>query len=349
MTASALALIGIATGTLAPAQSAFAGDQLTITSWGGAVQAGLRKAAFEPFTRATGIKVTEAEYSGDIAKVRTMVETKTVSWDVLDASGTTAVVICNQGLVETIDWKKLGLDRTKFGDAANYDCGVPSYGSATVVAYDKDKLPNGPKTIADLFDTKKIPGKRGLWKSPYPNLEWALIADGVETKDVYKILATREGVERAFKRLDTIKNDVIWWTAGAQAPQLLADGQVVMTAAFNGRIVDAAKESGRRFEIMWDAANAGMSYWTIPTGSPHRDEAYKFLAFAGSPQPQADLTHYIPYAPANKDAMTLVDPAVLPYLSTTPEHDAIALHGSPPFWIEYGDELRQRFTAWLAK
>jgi putative spermidine/putrescine transport system substrate-binding protein len=349
MIAGALAVTGLAASALMPAKLAFAGDQLTIVSWGGAYQTALRKAYFEPFAKAAGIKITEDEYSGEMAKVRAMVDSKTVSWDVVDAAGVSAWTMCEQGLLETIDWKKLGLDRAKFGDAGKFDCGVPIQINNTIVAYDKDKLPDGPKTIADLFNTKKFPGKRGLWKNPYPNLEWALIADGVPTRDVYKVLSTPAGVDRAFKKLDTIKKDVVWWTAGAQAPQLLADGQVVMTAAYHGRIANAVKDSGRHFEIMWDASQGGWAYWTIPKGSPRLDDAYKFLAFGGSPKPQADLTRHIPYGPGNKDAMALVDPAVLPDLPNTAERDAVAVHTDYPFWIEKGDELRQRFTAWLAK
>ncbi|MDF0581986.1 ABC transporter substrate-binding protein [Bradyrhizobium yuanmingense] len=344
--AGALVVTGLMAGALI--KPALAGDQLTVVSWGGNYQIALRKAIFEPFSKATGIKIIDAEYSGEVAKVRAMVESKTVSWDVVD-TGSNALVMCDQGLIETIDWKKLGLDRAKFGEAGKFDCGMPGQVNSTIVAYDKDKLPNGPKTIADLFDTKKFPGKRGLWKNPTPNLEWALLADGVPMGDVYKILNTPEGIDRAFRKLDTLKNDVIWWSAGAQAPQLLADNQVVMTAAFHGRITGAANESGRHFEIMWDAAQGGPSYWTIPKGSPHLDEAYKFLAFAGTPQAQADLTRYIPYGPLNKDAMALVDPAVLPNLPNTAERSAIALQFDQRFWIEKGDELRQRFNAWLAK
>ncbi|MDH2356527.1 ABC transporter substrate-binding protein [Bradyrhizobium sp. SSUT112] len=349
MVAGALALTGLAVSGLTPVESAFASDQLTIVSWGGSYQAALRKAYFEPFTKATGIKLTEDQYSGEIAKVRAMVESKTVSWDVVDAAGGTAWTMCAQGLLETIDWKKVGLDRAKFGDAGKFDCGVPIQTNSTIVAYDKDRLPNAPKTIADLFDTKKFPGKRGLLRNFSPNLEWALIADGVPTKDVYMVLDTPDGVNRAFKKLDAIKKDVIWWTAGAQAPQLLADGQVIMVAAYHGRITDAVKETDKHFEIMWDAAQQGWANWTIPKGNPRLDDAYKFLAFAGAPQRQADLTRYIPYGPANRDAMALVDPAVLPNLPNTPDREAIALHADYPFMMQRGDELRQRFTAWLAK
>ncbi|UWU75818.1 ABC transporter substrate-binding protein [Bradyrhizobium huanghuaihaiense] len=346
----ARAVIGLQVIALAPAKLAFAGDQLTITAFGGAVQTSQRKAFFEPFSKATGIKIIEDEYNGEVAKIRAMVETKTVSWDVVDtAAGGGFMQMCADGIIEKIDWNKLGLDRAKFLANDKLDCGVPTIAAATIIAYDKDKLPNSPKTIADLFDVQKFPGKRGLIKDPWGNLEWALIADGVAVKDVYKVLGTPEGVDRAFRKLDAIKKDVVWWTAGAQPPQLLADGQVVMTAAYNGRIYDAVKNSGKHFEIMWDAALLAWNAWVIPKGGPRRDDAYKFIAFAASPQAQANQTRYIPYAPGNTDAMALVDPAILPNLPTAPEHMGNAILTDPTFWAEKGAELRPRFTAWLAK
>ena len=168
----------------------------------------------------------------------------------------------------------------------------------------RTSCPTGPTKIADLFDLQKFPGKRALQKDPFVNLEWALIADGVAINDVYKVLGTPEGVDRAFKKLDTIKKDVVWWEAGAQPPQLLADGSVVMTSSWNGRIYDANKNSGKHFEIMWDAQGLDWDLWAIPKGDPRMDDAYKFIAFASSAGPQAEQTHWISYGPGNKDAHT---------------------------------------------
>ncbi|OAF17014.1 spermidine/putrescine ABC transporter substrate-binding protein [Bradyrhizobium centrolobii] len=332
-----------------PAKPAYAADPLTITSYGGPSQASMRKAYFEPFSKATGIKVNEDVFNGETSKIRAMVESKSVSWDVVDLDPGPAAQLCAEGAVEPIDWKKLGLDRTSFVEGETSDCGVPEVVTGKIIAYDKDKLPNGPKTIADFFDTEKFPGKRGVQKWPQENLEWALIADGVALKDVYNVLNTPEGINRAFKKLDTIKKNAVWYESNSQAPQLLADGQVVMTSAISARIVDAVKNSGKHFEIMWDTQQLNMGVWAIPTGSPHRDAAYRFLAFIGSPQPQADLTRYVPYGPTNKAAIALVDPTMLPHLPTAPDHIANALRNDPAFWTEKGDELRQRFTAWLAK
>lgn len=346
--AGALATAGLLGTALVQVKPAFADDQLAITGWGGAFQLSQRKAFFEPFTKATGIKIVEDEYNGEVAKVRAMVETKAVSWDVLDVSGGNAIQMCAEGIVETIDWSKIGVDRSKFLDGNKYDCAVPIAAVATIVAYDKDRLTNGPKTISDLFDLKKFPGKRGLWVDPAGNLEWALIADGVAPSDVYKVLQKPDGVDRALKKLDTIKKDVVWWKTGAQPPQLLADGQVIMTSAWNGRIYDAIKNSGKHFEIMWDTAQMAGDYWVIPKGSPHLESAYKFLAFASSPQAQANMTRYIPYAPGNTEAVALIDPAILPNIPTG-RNIVNAQTTDVAFWAEHGSELRQRFSVWLSK
>ena len=160
--------------------------------------------------------------------------------------------------------------------------------------------PNGPTKIADLFDLKKFPGKRALQKDPFVNLEWALIADGVAVKDVYKVLGTPEGVDRAFKKLDTIKKDVIWWEAGAQPPQLLADGSVVMTSSWNGRIYDANKNSGKHFEIMWDAQGLDWDLWAIPKGDPRWTTPTSSSPLRARPAAQAEQTHWISYGPATR-------------------------------------------------
>lgn len=347
MNAVTLVVTGLATVLLAPTPPAFAGDQLTVTAGGGSFQQVLRKDLFGPFAKATGFKITEDEYDYNRAKIRAMVEAKSVSWDVVYASEPSVRALCAEGILETLDWKKLGLDRAKFEGNDYTDCGVPALISATAVAYDKNRLPNGPKTIADFFDLKKFPGKRGLYKSP--PLEWALIADGVPINDVYKVLRTQEGVDRAFKKLDTIKKDVIWWTSGAQPPQLLADGQVVMTDAWNGRIYDANKNSGKHFEIMWDAALLNGNAWVIPKGTARSSDAYKFIAFASSPQALAGVANETGYGPANKDAIPFVDPAILPNLPNAPDHIGNVLMQDSGFWSEKGNDLLQRFNAWLAR
>lgn len=330
------------------AASARAGDELTVTSWGGSYSESQRKAYYEPYM-ALGNKITEAEYNGEVAKIKAMVEANAITWDVIDVDTATALQGCAEGALETIDWAKLGLDRSKFIGAELMECAVPTIVYGTVFGYDTSKLAEGPTTINDFFDLAKFPGKRGIQKNPTVNLEWALIADGVDAKDVYTTLSTPEGVDRAFKKLDTIKSEIVFWEAGAQAPQLLADGQVVMTSAWNGRLQTAIDADKKPFKIVWDHQGLDWDWWAITKGTPKIEEAYRFVTFASGVGPQAEQTKYIAYGPANKDAIPGIAPATLPNLPTAPDNLKTAFNVDPQFWADHGDELKERFNAWLAK
>ncbi len=334
--------------SLFAAAPAMAADEITVTSWGGAYQESQRKAFFEPFV-AAGNKITEAEYNGEIAKIRAMVEAKAVTWDVVDVDTQTALAGCAEGTFETIDWAKLGLDRAKFIGGDVTDCAVPNILYSTVAAYDTSKTQAPAGLFEALFDTAKYPGKRALQKSPFVNLEWALMADGVAPADVYKVLGTDEGVERALKKLDTIKKDVVWWESGAQGPQLLADGQVVFATSWNGRFYNAIKTDKKPFQIIWDYQAPDWDWWAIPKGTPKIEEAYRFIAFASDAQRMADQTKWISYGPANQDSAAKIDPAILPDLPSAPDNLKTVFYPDPQFWGDKGDELRERFNAWLAQ
>ena len=338
-----------ALGLAAITTLAFAAEPVTVVSWGGAYQDSVRKAFFEPFMKETGGKIVEEEFGGEIAKIRAMVESGNVTWDVVENDSMTTISSCAEGIVEKIDWDKLGLKRDDFISADASECVVPSILYATVLAYDSTKVKEPPTSITALFDLEKYPGKRGLQKSPFVNLEWALVADGVNIKDVYDVLSTPEGVDRAFAKLDTIKKDVIWWEAGAQPPQLLNDGQVILTSAWNGRIYNAAKVDKKPFVVVWDHQALDWQGWNIVKGAKNREEAYKFIAFAGRADRQADQTNYISYGPGNKEAIANTNPDVVGDLPTNPENMKSGFIINAKFWADNLDALRERFNVWVAQ
>jgi putative spermidine/putrescine transport system substrate-binding protein len=231
------------------------------------------------------------------------------------------------------------------------DCAVGTIVFGTIYAYNADKFPSGgPQTVADFWDVKKFPGARALRKSPKTTLEFALIADGVPPKDVYKVLATKEGVDRAFKKLDAIKPNVkVWWTAGAQPPQLLADGEVVMTTAWNGRIYDAVKNNKKNFKIVWDGQAMDFNLWAIPKGTKKLALAQKFVAFTVQPDVMAQQSKYISYGPTIKAAVAKVPPDILADLPTAPQNTKTAFVVSSQFWADHDEELTERFNKWLAQ
>jgi putative spermidine/putrescine transport system substrate-binding protein len=327
---------------------ASAADQITIVSWGGAYQESQRKAYYEPYAKEKGIKVVEEEYDGELGKVKAMKEAGNVTWDVLDVDSAHALAGCDEGLLEKLDYAKIG-GKAKFLPGTALDCAVGTIAYSTIFAFNADVYKdNQPSTLMDLFDTAKYPGKRALLKKPFGNLEWALIADGVPGDKVYEVLSTPEGVDQAFKKLDSIKKDIVWWEAGAQPPELLANGEVVMTSAWNGRIGNAIKE-GKNFKIVWDYQEFDWDFWTIPAGTKNIDRAYDFIKFASDPKNMAQQSKYIAYAPTHSDAIALVDPAIAPTLPTFPDNMKTAIPTDLVFWADNNEELTKRFNAWLAQ
>lgn len=342
-------ILALSLVALAPlcARPALAQDSLSVMSFGGAYQEAQRKAVFETYAASTGIKIDEQEYGGEIAKIKAMIESGNTTIDVVDVDAPTLLQGCDEGIFEKIDWAKIGPEDDWIKGTTS-DCGVGTIVYATILAYDGAKLKDGPKTIKDLFDTKKFPGKRGLWKNPATNLEFALLADGVEPDKVYEALSTPEGVDRAFAKLDTIKDSIVWWEAGAQAPQLLASGEVAMTTAWNGRIYNANKE-GKDFRIVWDNQILDSNYWVIPKGAKHPEASLAFIKYAAEPKELAAITKYIPYGPVRKSAAEFVAPEDAKNLPTSPQNLTVSLTLDNGFWADNGDEIRKRFTTWLAQ
>nr|CAA6806925.1 MAG: Spermidine/putrescine-binding periplasmic protein [uncultured Thiotrichaceae bacterium] len=351
----------VASGLIATSSLANAGD-ITVVSWGGAYTVSQVEAYHKPWIAATGNGIKSEDYNGGTAEIKAQVEAGNVSWDIVDVELSDAIRACDEGLLETIDPAELpdGADGTKatddFMEGTLHDCAVANIVWSTIFAYDttKIKMEGGPKTMADFFDLEKFPGKRGLRKNPKANLEFALMADGVKAKDVYEILATDEGVDRAFKKLDTIKDSVVWWEAGAQPPQLLADGEVVMTTAYNGRIFNAVAGEDKPFEIVWDGQIWDLDLWVIPKGAKNKDLAMDFLKFSTSTKPLADQASYISYGPARKSSAPLVgkyhnkDIDMGPQMPTSPDNLENSVQNNFEFWADNQDQLSERFNAWLA-
>ncbi|MBW0156501.1 ABC transporter substrate-binding protein [Sedimentimonas flavescens] len=345
----------IATGFAASAQ------ELNVVSWGGAYTVSQVEAYHKPFTEMTGVKVNSIDADNPATPLKAQVEAGNVSIDLADIELSDAIRLCDEGLLEEIDPAMLppapdGTPATEdFVPGAIQDCAVANIVWATVVAYDASKFPeNPPSTLADFFDTEKYPGKRGLLKAAKRSLEMALVADGVPGSEVYEVLGTEEGVARALAKLDTIKDSVVWWEAGAQPPQLLADGEVVMTTGYNGRIFNAMIAENKPFNIIWDGAYMDYDLWAIPKGAPHLEDAKKFLAFSTDTQRLADQAKYISYGPARKSSSALVGmyqdgkTEMAPHMPTNPDNLTNPIWTDPTFWADHDVELSERFNAWLA-
>lgn len=349
-----------ATALVAVSAAAASAGTITVVSWGGAYTKSQVEAYHKPWIAETGNQIVSEDYNGGLAEIKAQVEAGNVSWDLVDVELSQAIRGCDEGLLEELDLSMLpdGADGTPaaddFVEGALSDCAVANIVWSTIFAFDSSVTP-GVNSIDDLFDLEAFPGKRGLKKGAKTVLEMALMADGVPASEVYAVLGTDEGVDRAFAKLDTIKDDVVWWESGAQPPQLLADGEVIMTTAYNGRIFNAAIAENKPFEIVWDGQILDFDLWVIPKGAPNKDLAMEFIAYSTDTQRLADQASWISYGPARKSSGPLVGlysdgkTEMGPHMPTAAANMTNAVVSDFEFWADNADELNERFNAWLAK
>jgi len=342
-------------------------EDMTIVSWGGAYSTSQNNAYHKPYmAEHPDVNIINDESSNEaVAKLRAMHEAGNVTWDVVDVVAADAIRLCDEGLAEVIDPDKdlaPAPDGTPasedFGDLLVSECFIPQIVYSTTFGYRTDMVGNDPpKDICAVFDLEKYPGKRSLEKRPINNVEWALLCDGVPKDQVYEVLSTPEGVDRALAKLDTIKDNVIWWSAGAETPQLLADGEVVMGSTYNGRLFSVIEEQKQPVAMLWDAQVFDIDGWIIPTGlSPERLKAAKdYIYFATDTQRLADQAKWISYGPARKSSAPLVGKhaelgiEMAPYMPTDPANAKNTFLYNYDWWADNRDDVDAKFQAWLAQ
>ena len=340
---------------------AHAAKEITVVNFGGSYAKACADAYHERFESATGIRVRLENYTGGLAEVRAQVDTGSVHWDVVHVDNPGFIVGCDEGILEVVS--DLDLPPAPDGTPAGEDfhagsiteCAIGTVIFATVVAYNAELIGDRtPATLQDFFDLERFPGRRGMRRAVSENLLFALMADGVEPHQVFDVLSTAQGVERAFRKLDTIKEQIVWWEAGAQPPQMLADGEVLMTTGWNGRIFNAQVLEGQPFRIIWDGHIRSHSHIAIVAGTPRLEQAREFVKFATSTESLVGVAERIAYAPLRKSGLQMIGNHVSaglpmqPHMPTHPENAKRFLRNDPVWWSEHIDALTERFSAWLA-
>ncbi len=316
-----------------------AGTALTFVSYGGAYQEAQRKAWLQPYTDLTGVAFAEEEGT-DYAKIKAQVDSGQITWDVVDI-GNDFGLDAHAQYLEPMDYSLIKQDEILPGFANTYRVADITYG--VVLGYNTTKTGGQvPQGWADFFDLKKFPGKRGLWKySEGGVFEFALMADGVAPKDLYPL-----DLDRAIKKLDTIKDQIVWWNSGAESQELLGSGEVTMSMIWNGRAWSAKNTDGKPVEIQWNQQILTADYLVVPKGSPNKDEAMKFIAWVTCKENNAKPSNFIPYGPTNKNAQA--DPAKATELAVSNVNESTA-YFDDAYLIDNFDTIDAAFQDWVTK
>lgn len=337
--------------------STFADQQsLTIATWGGSYQSAQQKALFDPFEAATGIQINTQYYNGEIAILK-----GDLVPDIIDMTMDDALLACEQNLLQKLELSKIlvpspdGLEPEKdFITGTLLPCGVAHISYSTLIAYD-DRAFTGekPQQIADFFNVERFPGKRALSKQPSAILEWALMTEGVPINQIYDLLSTDRGMRLAFRRLDSIRDHIVWWDDPKESAALLKSGQVVMSSGYNGRFFDA-QTRGDTITMIWDGQIIDWDVWVLPLKPDQTNDATnQFLRYVTRSENMAKLAEHIPYGPSRLSALKriglhpLYKIAMRDHLPTAPHHLDRALFRDANWYARTSTLRNNRFWEWI--
>ncbi|WP_417280935.1 polyamine ABC transporter substrate-binding protein [Celeribacter sp.] len=327
----------LATSTLiAGSTSAVHAQDLVVASYGGSFQDAQTAAIFEPYAAASGIKVTGTTGTG-YAKVKAMVESGNVIWDVISADGAAYEAEVMDGLLEPIDYSVVQADGIPQDLRKEYGVGYIKFSQN--LAWNKDKFPDG-LTPAQFFDPE-VKARRVMLGLPYYNLEFALMADGVAAEDLYPL-----DVDRGLSVIDRIKDQLVGFKSSSDIQAFIQQGEVDVALGPNGRLINAI-EAGANWAYGWNGSVVAVEYWSVVKGAPNASEAMKFINFAVQPEQQAELTRQIPYGPTNIEALDLLEPSLAETLPSYPANAALGAVLDSKWWNENLETVKQRWDEYV--
>jgi putative spermidine/putrescine transport system substrate-binding protein len=318
-------------------------ESVVFVGWGGSIQAAQRKIFFDAFEKETGIKVIDLP-DANLAKVKAMVESGDVQWDVVQCLGMWIPQGAKENLWEPLDYGVIDASNVPDGLKGEYGLGNSTYGM--ILAYNTELLgDHRPTSWKDLWDVDGMPGPRGMFDQPRYMLETALMADGVPMDKIYPL-----DVDRAFAKLDQIKDKVaVWWSQWPQVPILLASGEIEMSLISHTRILNIVKEENVPLAINWNQALMTVDYLAVPRGAKNAENAMKLIDWLTRADLQAELAKESGIGPSNVAALDELTDAEKENLPSYHYKKGEVLLFDNQWWADNVDQMSERWNAWKLK
>ena len=347
---------------------------VVVASWGGAYTESQKLGYGDPTAKKLGIPIKWVDYSGGLSEIKAQKEAGAITWDMIDVYAMDTINGCDEGLFVKFDFDK-DFPPAPDGTVASKDfftsmpskCAVGNILYSWTYAYNDDKIGSKkPKNVKDFFNTKKFPGKRGIYKGAMHNLEMALAASGTKPgkggANIYEQLETEEGLKKATDKIEALCKDpnggCVFWSAGAKPPELLMSGEVVMTTGWNGRFFNAAVGEGAPLKQVWDAQGLDYQYLVVVKGGPNEADAMKAVAEMTSTAGLANSAKYIAYAPWRKSSLKVIEKGepwykdgktnMMKEMPTHPNNTKNYFLLDAQFWADNSTEISEKWEAMKA-
>jgi putative spermidine/putrescine transport system substrate-binding protein len=316
-------------------ESVVGGDSKSITfnATGGFMSESLVTAVVEPFTAETGIEVVMTA-PNDLAKMRIMVESGNVDWDVVTADPSFSILYCDE-YVEKLDFDII--DTSNLDPSLVSDCTVPMITPAYILIYNTETYGDNPPTSwADFFDVEKFPGSRGMadWVDA-GMLEAAMASSGASDP-------SQIDLDVALRELDKIKDDAVFWGSGAEMQESFENNRIDMAIGFMARAW-TAMDQGSTYDIVWNEAIYFYDALMVVKGSKNKDAAMEFINFALQEGPQSKLTELTVYPGANLKSQPQLTGVQTKF---APQEREKAIMRDYNWWTTNLDEATEEWTTW---
>ena len=327
--------------------------EIVIAGWGGSRTTAMREVMFKPFEAATGIRVKD-DGPPEAAKVKAQADSGNITWDLLDTDIPAILTMAKSDLLQPIDYSKL--DATKLAaipKVLHHKFGLGHLIYGFNIVYNTKTFPTGkhPQSWAEVWDGNKFKGGRSF---PFrgglsPQLEVALIADGVPVDKVYPL-----DIERAWKAHDKLRPLVTKWYANhGEAMQLLTKGEIDICCTIGSRGIVAKKE-GAPVDVEYAGGKLAPDNWAIIKGGKNIDAVYQFMNFVIDGKVQAELAKRIPYGPSSQDAFKYLNEAESADLNTSPANLKKQFWNDIDWWGAIGPDGKtntetqtERYAKWM--
>jgi len=333
-----LAALG-ALGVGAPEAMAQAERQLVMVNWGGIANEGFGRFYGAPFIAENpGFRVVQDSSGPATGRIRSMVESGRVTWDLCDSSASGANLLGRLGLATKIDYSLV--DRSNvIGEGFALEFGAAPYSFSNVLVYDSAKFPTPPRNWADFWDTRRFPGTRLLRRDASCSLEAALMSMGADPAKLYPL-----DVRAALRRVSELRRNCVFWTNGSESEQLMRTGEAVMGQIWHTRASVLEKETNGRLKFIWTQGILQPGIFVIPRGNPGGEAAQRLLAsMLAKPEPQVGLLGLLGNGPTNPKAAAMVPAELRRFNPTDPENAAQQVVINGDWWGQNYQAVNQEY------
>ena len=302
--------------------------QLVMVNWGGVANQGFGQFYGEPFmAENAGVRCVQDSTGPSAGRIRSMVESGRVTWDLCDSSASSSIVLGRANLARKIDYSVVN-KADAIGPGFVLEWGAAPYSFSSVLVYDSAKIQQPPQSWADFWDLRRFPGTRLLRKDAVAVLEAAQMSLGKAPANLYPL-----DVNASLKRVGEIRRNSVYWTSGSESEQFMRTGEAVMGQIWHTRAKVLEQETNGRIKTVWNQGILQPGIFVIPRGNPGGDLAQRWLAsMLAKPEPQVGLLQFLGNGPTNPAAAAKVPAELKRFNPTDPENARVQVVINGEWW-----------------